>query len=346
MPIKESILPLSDFDFVYPEELIASEPAEPRDCSRLLCVERQTGKRQHRYFRDLPEFLEPGDCLVINKTKVMACRLLGRKTTRGKADLLLVKELEPGLWTVLSSGLKRGMILDFPGGLCAAVEIINEEGEYVCRFNSKDLPSYLQNHGLAPLPPYIHKRKKPSRDDLSRYQTVYAQHIGSIAAPTAGLHFTPELLDKIKAKGISVASLPLHVGRGTFKPIQAEDASRHNMLPERYSLDEGNATLIAAARHAGRRVIAVGSTSTRTLETLALKPGGFGPGQGLSDLYICPGHEFKIVGALVTNFHLPRSTPLLLASAFLGRESLLEAYRDAVAQKYRLYSYGDAMLII
>lgn len=345
MPDKSSSLPLRDFEFDYPEELIATQPAEPRDSSRLLAVDRNTGSRRHGHFRDLPEFLQPGDCLVINETKVIACRLLGKKSSGGKADILLVKELEAGVWSALSSGLKNGMVLNFPGDITAVVDSLNEEGEYVCRFSITDLPAYLERHGLPPLPPYIAKRKAPDRGDLPRYQTVYARCAGSIAAPTAGLHFTPELLEKIKAKGVCVASLTLHVGRGTFRPISTENAAAHRMLPEWYSLDKANAALITAAKKGGRRVLTVGTTATRTLETLARRLEGFGPGSGLSDLYIYPGHEFKIVNGLITNFHLPQSTPLLLAAALLGREKLLEAYQEAVSLKYRLYSFGDAMLI-
>jgi S-adenosylmethionine:tRNA ribosyltransferase-isomerase len=205
---------------------------------------------------------------------------------------------------------------------------------------------YLAEHGLAPLPPYIAKRKAPSRADNDRYQTVYAEKLGSIAAPTAGLHFTPGLIRKLESTGVKFGYITLHVGRGTFKPIQAEDAAAHVMLPETFVVEPAEAATILAARKAGRRVVSVGTTSTRTLETLAARLEGFGPASGESSLYIRPGHEFKLVDALITNFHLPRSTPLMLAAAFLGREPLLEAYREAVAMKYRLYSYGDAMLIV
>lgn len=337
-----SRLPLSDFDYACPEELIAAEPAEPRDSSRLMVVDRKTGAWEHKVFRDIVDYLGPGDCLVLNKTKVLACRLLGQKSGGGKADALLVEEKEKGLWSALASGLKKGGRLVFPHGLEASVEGTTSDGEYLLRFNADDLHGYMDAHGHAPLPPYIQKRRSASANDLARYQTVFAEVKGSIAAPTAALHFTTELLNRLKSAGASVAELVLHVGRGTFQPIKSEDAAQHRMLPERYALGEAEAAKIRAAA----RVVAVGTTATRTLETLARRPGGFGPGEGESSLYIRPGHEFKILSGLVTNFHLPRSTPLMLAAAFLGREKLLAAYAEAVREKYRLYSYGDAMLIL
>ena len=341
------MIALGDFDFAFPEELIATEPVEPRDCSRLMAVERATGAWRHAHFFDLPDLLAPGDCLVLNLTKVFACRLMGRKATGGKAELLLVREIEPGLWAALSSGLKAGMLLHFPSGMTAAVEGLNGDGEYLCRFTPADVGGYLESHGLAPLPPYILKKKRePDRRDLERYQTVYARERGSIAAPTAGLHFTPRLLQTLVARGVRIARVTLHVGRGTFRPIQSEDASLHTMLPEWYRMSEDEAQVVRETLAAGGRVVAVGTTSTRTLETLARRPEGFGAGEGWTDLYIHPGHEFKVVSALVTNFHLPKSTPLLLAAAFLGREKLLSAYQEAIRRSYRLYSFGDAMAIL
>src|SRR5579883_2804725 len=337
------MIKLSDYDFDYPEELIASQPAEPRDASRLLVLGRQSGERRHAHFRDLPKFLAPGDCLVLNRTKVLSCRLSGKKSTGGKAELLLVKELAPGRWSALASGLKKGGVLEFPGGLSARVEGLSAEGEYELSFSRTDVPAYLEEHGLTPLPPYILKKKRQTTAyDVARYQTVYARDRGSIAAPTAGLHFTPELLAALEKKGVSLAYVTLHVGRGTFRPITADDASAHKMLPEWYRLEPDQAAVIAKAE----RVIAVGTTATRTLETLARRPEGFGPGEGESELYLYPGSEFKVLGGLITNFHLPRSTPLMLAAAFAGREKLLAAYREAIAMRYRLYSYGDAMLIV
>lgn len=342
-------LPLTDFDFPFPEDLIAVSPAEPRDSSRLMVIDRRTGAWEHRTFRDLGNYLKPGDCVVLNRTRVFSSRLLGAKSTGGKADLLLVRELEPGLWSVLSSGLKRGMALNFPGSLEASIEGLNEDGEYLCRFSRPDIMAHLEKHGLPPLPPYILKQRKArpaGSDDARRYQTVYAREAGSIAAPTAGLHFTDGLITALLDKGVRIAQVVLHVGRGTFRPITAQDAKDHVMLPEWYTMDSDQAALVSKTLSEGGRVVSVGTTSTRTLETLARRPQGFSAGEGWSDLFIFSGFEFKAAGGLVTNFHLPKSTPLILASAFLGREKLLAAYQEAFREKYRLYSYGDAMLIL
>ncbi|MFI5363286.1 MAG: tRNA preQ1(34) S-adenosylmethionine ribosyltransferase-isomerase QueA [Elusimicrobiota bacterium] len=339
-------LPVSDFDYEYPEDLLATAPASPRDSSRLLVLDRGAGTLAHAAFRDLPRFLKAGDCLVLNRTKVMPCRLMGRKSTGGKADLLLVRELGPASWTALASGFKKGQRLEFPGGMTAAVEGVTAEGEYLLTFASADVRPYLAEHGLPPLPPYIAKKRAASRGDAARYQTVYARDEGSIAAPTAGLHFTPELLKTLNDGGIRTAWLTLHVGRGTFRPIAGEDADAHVMLPERFEVEPAEAELMLAAKARGGRLVAVGTTATRTLETLAASPGGIRAATGESSLYIRPGHVFRAVDALVTNFHLPRSTPLMLASAFAGRERLLAAYREAVSLRYRLFSFGDATLIL
>ena len=339
-------LPVADFDYDYPEELIATSPAEPRDSSRLLVLDRAAGTIVHAVFRELPRFLKAGDCLVLNRTKVMPFRLVGKKSTGGKADLLLVRELGPASWTALASGFKAGQTLVFPGGMTARVEGLTPEGEYRLTFASPDVRPYLAEHGLPPLPPYIAKKRTASREDAGRYQTVYARDEGSIAAPTAGLHFTPELLRTLNAEGVQTAWVTLHVGRGTFRPISGEDANAHEMLPERYEAEEAESSKMLAARARGGRLVAVGTTSTRTLETLAARPQGLGCGAGESALYITPGYQFRAVDALLTNFHLPRSTPLMLAAAFAGRERLLCAYRDAVSRRYRLFSFGDATLIL
>ena len=339
-------LPVADFDYDYPEELIASAPAEPRDASRLLVLERATGRVEHAVFRELPRFLKAGDCLVLNRTKVLPCRLIGRKSTGGKADLLLVRELGPSSWTALASGFKAGQVLEFAGGMTARVEGLTPEGEYRLTFAAADIRPYLAEHGLPPLPPYIAKKRVASRDDAAKYQTVYARDEGSIAAPTAGLHFTPELLERLRAGGVETAWVTLHVGRGTFRPISGEDASAHVMLPERYEAEAAEAAKMRAAKARGARLVAVGTTATRTLETLAARPEGLGAGRGESSLYITPGYSFLAVDALLTNFHLPRSTPLMLAAAFAGRERLLAAYREAVSLRYRLFSFGDATLIL
>lgn len=336
---------VADYDYAYPEELIASAPAEPRDSSRLLVLDRAAGRVEHAVFRELPRFLKAGDCLVLNRTKVMPCRLVGRKSTGGKADLLLVRELGPSTWTALASGFKKGSVLEFEGGLTARVGDVTPEGEYQLTFSVADVRPYLAERGLPPLPPYIAKKRVASREDAARYQTVYARDEGSIAAPTAGLHFTPELLRTLEGAGVQVAWVTLHVGRGTFRPIAGDDASRHVMLPERFEVDAAEAEKMRAAKGRGGRVVAVGTTATRTIETLAASPEGLSARSGESSLYITPGFEFRAADALITNFHLPRSTPLMLAAAFAGRERLLSAYREAVALRYRLFSFGDAVLI-
>jgi len=340
-------LPLNDYDFVFPEELVAAVPAEPRDSARLMAVDRASGAVRHSRFRDLPRLLAAGDCLVLNETKVLPCRLVGRKATGGRAELILVREIEPGLWSALARRLKRGMRLSFAGGAAAVIEGLSPEGGYLCRFDRTDVAAYSAEHGHAPLPPYILKRKRAADPaDRERYQTVYARAAGSIAAPTAGLHFTPRLLAELGSLGVRFARVTLHVGRGTFKPVTARDARRHDMLPEHFCMPPEAASVVGATLREGGRVIAVGTTSARVLETLARQEGGFGPGEGCTGLYICPGHEFRLVSGLITNFHLPKSTPLLLAAAFVGREKLLRAYAEAFRERYRLYSYGDAMLIL
>lgn len=341
-----SRLPVADFDYEYPPELVASEPAEPRDSSRLLVLDRAAGTLEHARFRELPRFLKAGDCLALNRTKVMPCRLIGTKSTGGKADLLLVRELGPSVWTALASGFKAGQSLEFPGGMTARVEGVTSEGEYRLTFASPEVRPYLAERGLPPLPPYIAKKRAASPRDAARYQTVYARDEGSIAAPTAGLHFTPELLRRLSDSGVETAWLTLHVGRGTFRPIQGEDADAHVMSAERYEVEAAEAARLRAARARGGRLVAVGTTATRALETLAALPGGLSAASGESALYIRPGHVFRAVDALLTNFHLPRSTPLMLASAFAGRERLLAAYREAMAGRYRLFSFGDACLIL
>ncbi|MBI4678461.1 MAG: tRNA preQ1(34) S-adenosylmethionine ribosyltransferase-isomerase QueA [Elusimicrobia bacterium] len=354
---------LADFDFNYPEELVAAYPCEPRDSARLMVARRLNGPGEggleHRAFRDLPDLLDRGDCLVLNRTRVFPARLLGKKSTGGRADILLVREHEPGLWVVLSSGLKSGMRLHFPADLRATVEALDEDGQYLCRFDRPDVLDYAENHGMAPLPPYILRRRRladaggkdgrkqtSASEDNARYQTVYARQAGSIAAPTAGLHFTMDLFARLERKGIRTAWLTLHVGRGTFKPIEHEDPRHHRMLPEWYRMKDKDCQVIKSTMAEGRRVAAVGTTSTRVLETLARATEGIHSCEGWTDLYIHPGHEFKAVSALVTNFHLPCSTPLMLASAFLGRRRLLAAYREAVSRGYRLFSFGDAMLML
>jgi S-adenosylmethionine:tRNA ribosyltransferase-isomerase len=339
-------LPVSDYDYAYPEELIATVPIEPRDSSRLLVLERATGRVAHRIFRDIPTLLHAGDCIVLNRTKVMPCRLIGKKSTGGKVDMLLVQEIDGQTWTALSSGLKLGQKIEFTNNMSATVGGLTQEGEYKITFNTSDIRPYLAEFGLPPLPPYIAKKRLASRDDAARYQTVYAQIEGSIAAPTAGLHFTQEVLTRLTQNGVRIAWVVLHVGRGTFRPISSDDADQHTMLPERYEVSAEDAALIKQTKATAGRLVAVGTTVTRTLETLARRPEGYTAVSDQSALYIRPGHHFRAVDGLLTNFHLPRSTPLLLASAFAGRDQLLSAYREAVALQYRLFSFGDAMLIL
>ncbi len=345
-----SDLRLSDFDYAHPPGLTADSPASPRDSSRLMVLRGRDGPT-HQTFRDLPLVLEPGDCLVLNRSRVLPFRLLGHKATGGRADLLLVRSLGPGLWRVLGRGLKPGHKIRLDGDASARVVERDAEG-LVCRFEPEDVLGFALRHGLAPLPPYILRRRGnghspvPRETELARYQTVYASEDGSIAAPTAGLHFTPTLIDALSRRGVVLSWLVLHVGPGTFRPIVHDDPREHRMLPEWYRLEAPDADTILEARSRGRRVIAVGTTATRALESLAARPQGLGPGEGETDLFIWPGHRFAAVTGLLTNFHLPRSTPLMLAAAFAGRPRLLAAYREAVARRYRLFSYGDSMLIL
>lgn len=336
---------LESFDFEYPESLIASRPAEPRDSSRLLVIDRSKDTIEHKTFRDIADYLRPGDAVVVNKSKVWPARLLGRKATGGKVDVLLVRELAPGRWACLSSDLKRDSRLEWDGGGAAQVERLNENGEWELAFSPSDVHALMAKQGLPPLPPYILKQRRTAPSDtpdLARYQTVYAKEQGSIAAPTAGLHFTDSLVAAIQAKGVRWIELTLHVGIGTFKPVTASDVREHPMRAEWYSIDPASAGELARIRAGGGRIFSVGTTATRSLETFAAT----GRTEGWTELYIHPGFAFKQIDALVTNFHLPRSTPLVLACAFAGKERLIAAYKEAVARGYRLYSYGDATLIL
>jgi S-adenosylmethionine:tRNA ribosyltransferase-isomerase len=325
-------LRVADFDFHLPAELIAQEPLPRRDASRLLVLRRATGAVEHRRFPDLLDYLGPGDALVINDTRVLPARLVARRSTGARVEFLMV-----GPGEALARPARRAR----PGeryelGPDAWVEVLAREGEAVrVALHGEDV---LRRHGSVPLPPYVRARL----DDPERYQTVYARHEGSAAAPTAGLHFTPELLDAARARGVEVVRVTLHVGLGTFAPVRADavedvrlHAEWHRVTPE-----------AAAAIGAARRVVAVGTTVTRTLEARAGEDGRVRPGEGWTDLFISPGHRFRVVGALLTNFHLPRSTLLMLVSAFAGRERVLAAYREAVRERYRFFSFGDAMLIL
>lgn len=336
------------FNYELPDQLIAQEPLHRRDDSRLLVLQRCGGKIEHSKFRQIPFFLEAGDLLVLNDTRVFHARLLGKNTTGGgPVELLLLQRQENGQWEALCKPGKRariGAMLSFgQGALEAEVLDVAESGERIVRFRAdKPLESLLPSLGQLPLPPYI---KKELHDD-ERYQTVYGRRSGSVAAPTAGLHFTEQLFDELERRDIAWTFVTLHVGAGTFRPVRTEYVAQHHMHRERFSMTENTAVQINRTKEKGSRVVAVGTTCCRVLETLGEADGRVCSGEGETDLYITPGYRFKIVDGLVTNFHLPRSTLLMLVSAFAGLEETLRAYEEAVQERYRFYSFGDAMLII
>ena len=341
---------VSDFDYHLPEELIAKFPAEPRDSSRLLVLHRDTGKIEHRIFRDIVEYLTPGDVLVINDTKVIPARLFGRLETGGKVETLLVRQVKPGEWEVMarpSRKLKPGKKIIYDEELEGTVTGYSEEGKRFIKFalkSNKDFMEKLSEIGHIPLPPYIEREETP--EDREKYQTVFASKEGAVAAPTAGLHFTEELLKKIADMGVIIKNVTLHVGPGTFKPVKVENVEEHKMDYETYNVPKDTAEEINRAKEEGRRVIAVGTTVVRTLESAADETGKVKAGGGSTNLFIYPGYRFKVIDALITNFHLPRSTLIMLVSAFAGRERILNAYKEAVKTGYRFYSYGDAMFIV
>jgi S-adenosylmethionine:tRNA ribosyltransferase-isomerase len=340
---------LSDFDYDLPEALVAQEPVTPRDASRLLVLP-PASPPEHRAFAELDRLLSPGDLLVFNDTKVIPARLVGTKPTGGKVELLLCEPLEGGLgrrWRAMgqaSKGIREGTTLAFDG-LEARVERSEGEGFYVVVLDREGaaLEAALAHAGRIPLPPYIHR--DPSAADRERYQTIWARAPGSAAAPTAGLHFTDALLARLDARGVARAAVTLHVGPGTFLPVRSDVLDGHRMHAERYEVGDEAAAAIAACRARGGRVVAVGTTTVRTLES-ALRDGRVTAGAGRTELFVRPGHVFRAVDALVTNFHLPRSTLLVLVAAFGGTERVLAAYREAVARRYRFFSYGDAMLLV
>jgi S-adenosylmethionine:tRNA ribosyltransferase-isomerase len=343
-PVAEQ-LKLSDFDYHLPEALIAQEPCPVRDRSRLMVMDRATGAVVHRTFCNIDEQLIPGDLLVLNDTKVFPCRLLARKSGGGKAEIFLLAEKRRNLWDALvRGGGNAGKTLNVADGIDAEITAEGEDGLRTVRFHgTDDIRAMLPEIAKTPLPPYI--KRDATAADRERYQTVYAAQEGAVAAPTAGLHFTPELFQKLRAKGIDFTTITLHVGPGTFQPVKVEHIEDHRMHPERYSLSRDAAASINRAHAEGRRVIAVGTTSLRTIETAAASTGVVVPGQGNSTLFIYPGYHFKAANGIITNFHLPKSTLLMLVSAFARREHVLSAYRTAVAERYRFYSYGDAMFI-
>ncbi len=344
-PVSEH-LKLSDFDFDLPDDLIAQTPAEDRDRSRLLVLERRTGAVSHRVFADIETMLVPGDLLVLNDTKVFPCRIPAKKTGGGRAEIFLLEEKGLNLWHALvRGGIDAGKRAVVAAGIEA--EVVGEAGEGVkmVRFlGVPDIRARLDELGRTPLPPYI--KREPAAGDVGRYQTVYARSEGAVAAPTAGLHFTPALLQRLRDRGVETTMITLHVGPGTFQLVRATNIAEHRMHPERFSIPNEAAERIGRARSEGRRIIAVGTTSVRTLETSAQADGTVRAGEGTSELFIHPGYRFRVVDGMITNFHLPKSTLLMLVAAFAGRENTLQAYRTAIGQGYRFYSYGDAMLVI
>lgn len=336
-----------DFDFDLPEELIAQTPLEKRDSSKLLVLDKETGEIEHKHFTDIIDYLIPGDVLVINDTKVIPARLHGIKETTGAhIEILMLHENGNNIWQCLVKPAKRvkiGDVISFGDGLLK-MECISVDEEGIRDFSliySGILYEVLDKLGEMPLPPYIHEKLK----DKNRYQTVYAKNDGSAAAPTAGLHFTSELLDKISDKGIKIVNVTLHVGLGTFRPVNVEDVTKHKMHSEFYMMSENTANELNLAKKEGRRIISVGTTSTRVLETIMNLYGTFKKCNGNTEIFIYPGYEFKAIDALITNFHLPKSTLVMLVSALAGKENILNAYNKAIESKYRFFSFGDSMFI-
>ena len=343
---------LSEFHYDLPKSLIAAYPSRDREASRLLVLRRATGEITHSVFSDLAEFLDPGDLLVLNDTKVFPARLRGRKESGGEVEVLLLERF-PGrrtLWMALIKAAKKprvGSWLHFGEQLKAEVIGDMSGGRFGLEFHhAGDFTAHIEVLGEAPLPPYIQRTRAAASLDRERYQTVYAAHAGAIAAPTAGFHFTRELFDKLETRGIGRTLLTLHVGPGTFQPVRESQIEQHTMEGERYLLTADSAEKIQRTKREGHRVVAVGSTSTRTLEWIARQKGGLQADEGIARLFIRPGDRFRVIDALITNFHLPDSTPLILVAAFAGMEMVRKAYAEAIQLKYRFYSYGDAMLIL
>ncbi len=334
-------------DYTLPRELIAQHPGDRRDASRMRVVDRRTGGRTVDVYRNVAQYLNPGDCMVLNDTRVIRARLHGFKDTGGRVEVFLLREEAPGQWLAMvrpSAKVRPGAVVRFSGGLSATAGEALPDGRRRVRFDRENVLGALCEAGEIPLPPYIH-RESPEDADLTRYQTVYARRDGAVAAPTAGLHLTPEVFAALDARGVDRAFLTLHVGYGTFKPVTADTLEEHRVDPEEYDFPEETAARLNAVRAAKGRVVAVGTTSTRVLESRS-EGGVFTPGQGMTSTYILPPHTFTGVDALQTNFHLPKSSLLALVCAFAGVELTLEAYRFAVAEKFRFYSYGDVMLIL
>ena len=337
----------SDFDFYLPEELIAQHPLEKRDYSRLMVLDKATGEIEHKHFYDVIEYLNSGDTLVLNNTRVMPARLIGEKSeSGGKIEFLLLKRIEGDKWECLAKPGKRAKIgTEFTFGegklKCKVVDIV-EEGNRIIEFSYEGIfEQVLDELGEIPLPPYITERL----DDRERYQTVYSKEQGSAAAPTAGLHFTKELLEKVKEKGVNIAYVTLHVGLGTFRPVKVDDVNEHVMHSEFYHLEEEDAKIINETKKRGNKIISVGTTSTRTLETIGDENGFVKAQSGWTNIFIYPGYKFKVVDKLITNFHLPESTLIMLVSALAGKEKVMNAYNEAVKERYRFFSFGDSMII-
>ncbi len=338
---------VEDFDYYLPEKLIAQTPLEKRDTSRLMVLDKTTGKIEHKHFYNIVDYLEEGDTLVLNDTKVLPARLIGEKEeTKAVIEILLLKNISGDDWECLVKPARRikvGTVVTFGSGELKA-KCIKEEPEGIRHFTliyDGILMEILEHLGTMPLPPYIHEKLK----DQSRYQTVYAKEIGSAAAPTAGLHFTKELLEQLTKKGVNIAYITLHVGLGTFRPVSVDKVEEHEMHSEYYQMTKETAELLKKTKENKKRIIAVGTTSTRTLETIMTKYNEFTECSGWTNIFIYPGYKFKAIDALITNFHLPKSTLVMLVSALAGRENILNAYKTAVQEEYRFFSFGDAMLI-
>ena len=338
----------SDFYYDLPKELIAQTPVEPRDSSRLLVLDRQSGETVHKHFFDIIDYLDEGDLLVCNDSRVLPARIYGIKEPTGaRVEFLLLKQISGNRWETLckpGKKAKEGARFSFGDGLLyATVTEVKDDGNRVVDFEcDENFFAALDKIGQMPLPPYITEELK----DRERYQTVYSHELGSAAAPTAGLHFTTELMDKIKAKGVNIAYVTLHVGLGTFRPVKVDDVTKHKMHSEHYEVPEETAELIKKTKQSGKRVIAVGTTSCRTLESVAAEHGEVVPCEGFTEIFIYPGFEFKVLDGLITNFHLPESTLIMLVSAFAGYDNIMNAYKTAVEERYRFFSFGDAMAIL
>ncbi len=338
----------SDFYYDLPEELIAQTPVEPRDSSRMMVIGRKSGEISHKHFYDIIDYLEPGDCLIVNDSRVLPARIYGVKEGSGaNVEFLLLRQISSNRWEALSKPGKKAKVgtrFVFGDGLMTGeVTEVTEEGNRIVDFECEgSFFETLDKLGQMPLPPYIHEKLT----DKERYQTVYSRELGSAAAPTAGLHFTKELMQKLRDKGVNIGYVTLHVGLGTFRPVKVDDVTKHHMHSEHYELPVETAKLINETKRSGKRVIAVGTTSCRTLESVAKKEGCVCPSEGWTDIFIYPGFEFNVLDGLITNFHLPESTLIMLVSAFAGYDNIMNAYKNAVEEKYRFFSFGDSMLIL